>query len=59
MPNFNQTSAQNFLQTTTNFQITAALTAKQLPNSVLMTGMSLLAPSTNTGTIYIGTQNVT
>lgn len=58
MPNFNPTSAQNFLQTTTNFQMTAKTTAQQLPNNVLMTGISLLAPTTNTGTIYIGTSTV-
>ena len=59
MPNFNPTSATNFLQTTTNFQITAALTAQQLPNHVLLSGLTILAPTSNTGTIYVGTQNVT
>lgn len=58
MPNFNPTSAANFLQTTTNFQITAALTAQQLPNQVLMSGLTILAPTTNTGTIYVGTSTV-
>jgi len=58
MPNFNPTSAQNFLQTTANFQITASLTAQQLPNQVLMSGLTILAPTTNTGTIYVGTSTV-
>lgn len=58
MPNFNQTSAQNFLQTTTNFQIIASLTPQQLPNRVLMSGLTILAPTTNTGTMYVGTSTV-
>ena len=58
MPNFNQTSAQNFLQTTTNFQMTAKTTAQQLPNNVLMSGLTILAPTTNTETIYVGTSTV-
>ena|SRR5208282_5607186 len=58
MPNFNPTSAQNFLQTTSNFQITSSLTPQQLPNQVLMSGLTILAKTSNTGTIYVGTQNV-
>ena len=38
--------------------MTASLEPQQLPNNVLMTGMTVLAPTTNTGTIYIGNGSV-
>ena len=36
----------------------ASLSPQQLPNNVLISGLTLLAPNTNSGTIYVGTSSV-